>query len=241
MGDEVVVALEPFCALFTIKLAQGRQIFLRLCFLVELEVAFGAQVRVNLVEVARVAARLLLRLRAPDGGHGGKAWERAAAASTWVGVGFGCETCGAAATAAAAVSVAVGERVLCVAMLALLQGGQAPRTPDKQGGHKIWAAGRCSGGAGAPTAFPGQLLLLHVLCCACVHVQTPSIVAERQRRAHRTNIHAIVAVAFSTCGDVLATPGLRCESRLHSSAQRGRGPVDLPHTERVVFEKDLQT
>lgn len=158
-----------------------------------------------------------------------------------MGVGFGCETCGAAAAAAAAISVAVGERVLCVAMLALLQGGQAPRTQDKQGGHKIWAAGRCSGDAGAPTASLGQLLLLHVLCCACVHVQTPSIVAERQRRARRTNIHAIVAVAFSTCGDVLATPGLRCEPRLHSSAQRGRGPVDLPHTERVVVSIDLQT
>lgn len=82
MGDEVVVVLEPFCAFFTIKLAQGRQIFLRFCFLVELEMAFGAQVRVDLVEIARVAARLLLRLRAPDGGHGGKVWERAAAAST---------------------------------------------------------------------------------------------------------------------------------------------------------------
>lgn len=67
---KVVVALKPFCAFLAIEFTQSRQILFSLGVLVELEVAVGAQVGVDLVDIARVATRLLLGVCSPNGGHG---------------------------------------------------------------------------------------------------------------------------------------------------------------------------
>lgn len=71
VGDEVGVALKPFGAFFAVKLAQTGQVFFGLCFLELLQVALGAQVRVDLVDVASVAASLFLAIGSSDCRHGG--------------------------------------------------------------------------------------------------------------------------------------------------------------------------
>lgn len=67
---------------------------------------------------------------------------------------------------------------------------------------------------------------------APLHVQLPG---SAERCAAHAARHYFVAVAepAQIRSDVLHTPGWRCEPRLHSLGQQGRGPVDLPHLARL--------
>lgn len=89
---EVGFTLKPFCALFAIPVAEAWQVLGSLCVLEMGEVLLVAQVGVDLVEIARVAARLLLRLFSSYGWHGG-------GGSFWQGGrGFGSQSVGLAGT-----------------------------------------------------------------------------------------------------------------------------------------------
>jgi hypothetical protein len=70
MGDKVGVALKPLCALLAVPLAEPGQVLGGLGVLELGEVLVVVEVGVDLVEVACVAARLLLGLLAANGGHG---------------------------------------------------------------------------------------------------------------------------------------------------------------------------
>lgn len=60
VGSEVCVALKKLCAFFAVVLAQAGQVLYGLRILEFCEVLLVAQVGVNLIEITRVAARLLL-------------------------------------------------------------------------------------------------------------------------------------------------------------------------------------
>jgi len=68
--DEVVLALEELCALDAVELAARGQVFGGLCLQMQLEMSLVAQVGGDLVDVATVAARLLLGVLTSDGRHG---------------------------------------------------------------------------------------------------------------------------------------------------------------------------
>jgi hypothetical protein len=70
VGVEVGLALKKLCALFAVVLAEARQIFYGLRILELCEVLLVVQVGVDLIEIARVAARLLLGILTPDCRHG---------------------------------------------------------------------------------------------------------------------------------------------------------------------------
>jgi hypothetical protein len=69
---EVGVALKELCALGAVVLPQARQIFYGLRISELCQMLLVVQVGVDLVEVARVAARLLLGGFSSDGRHGGR-------------------------------------------------------------------------------------------------------------------------------------------------------------------------
>ena len=72
MRQHITLALIKLCAFFAVKLPQPRQIFYWLRILELGEMLLVAQVGVDLVEVARVATRLLLGVLSSYGGHGGQ-------------------------------------------------------------------------------------------------------------------------------------------------------------------------
>jgi hypothetical protein len=88
MRHEVRFALEELCAFGAVVLPQAGQVFYGLRILELGQMLCVVQVGVDLVEVARVAARLLLGGFSSDGGHGGR-WEQDA--GCWV---LGCRTQG---------------------------------------------------------------------------------------------------------------------------------------------------
>jgi hypothetical protein len=69
--DKVVLALKEPGAFLAVEFAQARQIFYGLRILVLCEVLLVVQVGVDLVEIARVPARLLFGVLSSDGRHGG--------------------------------------------------------------------------------------------------------------------------------------------------------------------------
>jgi hypothetical protein len=66
---KVGLGIEPLCTWHAVPLTQTRQLFGHLCFLVELQVSLGLNIGMDLVEVACVPPRLLLRLCTSYGGH----------------------------------------------------------------------------------------------------------------------------------------------------------------------------
>lgn len=94
VGFEVGLALKPFRTFFAVPLAQARQILGGLCVLELGEVLWVVQISVDLVEVAGMSARLLLRVLSPDGGHGD------CLSTGKCGRGFGLRTVGLAAVGA---------------------------------------------------------------------------------------------------------------------------------------------
>jgi hypothetical protein len=70
MGAEVGVALKKLCAFFAVVLAQAGQVLDGLLVLEGGQMLFVAQVGVDLVEVAGIPARLLLRVLSAYGWHG---------------------------------------------------------------------------------------------------------------------------------------------------------------------------
>ena len=96
---EVGLALKPLCAFFAVPVAEAWQILGGLCVLELGEMLFVAQVGVDLVEIARVAARLLLGLFSPYGRHGGGGVGSGGGVSFWQGGrGFGSQSVGLAHT-----------------------------------------------------------------------------------------------------------------------------------------------
>ena len=85
MGDHVALALKPLCALLAVPLSESGQVLGSLGVLVLGEVLVVVDVGVDLVEVARVAARLLLRLVTADGRHG---WMAGRLAGWLAGLGW---------------------------------------------------------------------------------------------------------------------------------------------------------
>ena len=75
VGDPVGLALKELCAFLAVVLAQAGQILCGRRVLERGEMLVVAQVGVDLVEIARVAARLLLGVLSPYGGHAGR-WAR---------------------------------------------------------------------------------------------------------------------------------------------------------------------
>jgi hypothetical protein len=71
MRGEVGLALKKLCAFFAVMLPQTRQIFYGLLILEFCEMLLVAQVGVDLIEIARVPARLLLGVLSSDGRHVG--------------------------------------------------------------------------------------------------------------------------------------------------------------------------
>lgn len=71
MGDKVGLALKELCAFLAVMLPQARQVLYRLRILELGEVLLVAQVGVDLVEIAGMAARLLLGVLSAYGRHGG--------------------------------------------------------------------------------------------------------------------------------------------------------------------------
>lgn len=71
VGDEVAIALKKLCTFLAVILPQARQIFYGLRILELGQVFVVAQVGVDLVEVARMAARLLLGVLSTYGWHDG--------------------------------------------------------------------------------------------------------------------------------------------------------------------------
>lgn len=73
MGAKVGLALKKLCAFLAVVLAEARQIFYGFRIFEFCQMLLVAQVGVDLVEVARVSARLLLGVLSSDGRHGGRA------------------------------------------------------------------------------------------------------------------------------------------------------------------------
>jgi hypothetical protein len=86
MRLKVAVALKKLCAFLAVPPPQSGQVFYRLRILELCEMLLVAQVGVDLVEVARVATRLLLGVLSSYGWHGGR-W----AISVSAAVGYPCE------------------------------------------------------------------------------------------------------------------------------------------------------
>jgi hypothetical protein len=70
MRQHIALALIKLCAFLAVELPQPRQVLYRLRILELGEMLLVAQVGVDLVEVARVATRLLLGVLSSYGGHG---------------------------------------------------------------------------------------------------------------------------------------------------------------------------
>lgn len=103
MCAHVCLALKPFCALFAVELPECRQVLGVLGVFELREVSFVAQVGVDLVDVTRVAARLLLGLLTPNSWHRERiwcVWFPRIVLSAADAVGYGLEKWGYSASAA---------------------------------------------------------------------------------------------------------------------------------------------
>lgn len=69
--SQVCFRLEPFCALDAVELSQTRQVLGSLCALVFLQMLLLVYIIVDLIEIARVTASLLLGILTANGRHRG--------------------------------------------------------------------------------------------------------------------------------------------------------------------------